>query len=146
MPFDFNRWLLAFASLTAHYSCRREAAIYHSSPLQPLQGISSLGRRSFQKFFMRNVSLCVHALFVCVHVRMQESTCACGGWRTCTTVLPHVLPMLLLRQGLSLPWNSPSRLGWLACNTEIYLSPTPWLDPCTCMGGVLLSGSCLWGF
>lgn len=93
-------------------------------------------------FYVRGVDVCVHACIpACVRVCMHTCTFVCTRVHTCVHVHMCVLAYgpeddleccffgtespCILRQGLSLAWNSQSRLGCLASELKDLLSLCP---------------------
>lgn len=87
----------------------------------------------------------VWIICVYLHVRVQAR-----GWCWVSfSITPHLL-LLLLRKGISLAWNSPFRLGYLASEFQVHLSPMPtptlgtdYRQMQTTMSGSELRFSCL---
>lgn len=50
-------------------------------------------------------------IYTCVHVDVHMCACPCARQRTALAII-HQMASSLLRQGFSLAWNLPSKLGW----------------------------------
>lgn len=81
--------------------------------------------RTVKEWWAFDLSLRLVYLCPCVCSRACVHACTCV-WRSEDNLGP-ILPApstCFWRQGLSLGWNSPSRLGWLADEPRVYLSPS----------------------
>lgn len=67
---------------------------------------------------------CVHYMFVCGYTCVSWNMSAWRGQRIFSGVIPQSLSTVFWSQGLSLAWNSSSRLGRLQGSTS--LSPQYW--------------------
>lgn len=78
-----------------------------------------LGSRNFQQICAQ---ACMHAFFVCVCAR----ACICVCQRTALGIILQMISTFLLKQGLSLAWYLPHRLGWLGTESrDLSVSVSP---------------------
>lgn len=75
-----------------------------------------------------NTVICIHyglcvCTYMCTYTCVHTHVHVCGGQRTTSGVILQVLPTLFFETGLSVTWNSQSRLGW----------PTSKQAPTTCL-------------